>query len=108
MKLNVKYEYYHINSLLDPVFDKKIESSEAFLYTNYFGLKQDTVLYLSRFYPNLIVDNAQAFFAKPIEGVDTFYSAVNFLEFQMALICTQLRYWILISRFIILLIILTT
>ena len=27
MKLNVKYEYYHINSLLDPVFDKKIESS---------------------------------------------------------------------------------
>ena len=78
MKLNVKYEYYHINSLLDPVFDKKIESSEAFLYTNYFGLKQDTVLYLSRFYPNLIVDNAQAFFAKPIEGVDTFYSARKF------------------------------
>lgn len=50
------------------MFDKKIESSEAFLYTNYFGLKQDTVLYLSRFYPNLIVDNAQAFLQNQLKG----------------------------------------
>lgn len=75
-KLNIKYEFYCINNELDPVFNKKLGNTEAFLYTNYFGLKQSTVELLSeKIGRNLIIDNAQAFFSIPVKGIDTFYSA---------------------------------
>lgn len=74
-KLGVKYEFYHINKLLEPVALPKLETNEAFLYTNYFGLKQDCVKRLVEAYGNqLIVDNAQAFYSEPLQGIDTFYS----------------------------------
>ena len=78
-KLQVSYEFYPINHKLEPVNDYKLSGNEAFLYTNYFGLKQDTVRKLANSYgKNLIVDSSQAFYAKPIEGTDTFYSARKF------------------------------
>lgn len=78
-KLGINYEFYHINELLEPVSFPKLSRTEAFLYTNYFGLKQGCVKLLAKKYGNhLIVDNAQAFFARPIEGIDTFYSARKF------------------------------
>lgn len=78
-KLEVQYEYYHIDGNLEPLLHKRIGEFEALLYTNYFGLKQDYIELLSKQYKNLIIDNAQAFFAKPIKGVDTFYSARKFI-----------------------------
>ena len=78
-KLNIKYEFYSIDEQLDPVFKKELQADEAFLYTNYFGLKQKSVEILAKkIGNNLIIDNAQAFFAKPIDGIDTFYSARKF------------------------------
>lgn len=78
-KLNLEYEYYHINERLDPIFDfKKICEKETFVYTNYFGLKRKTVFELSKICPNLIIDNSQAFFDKPLLGIDTFYSPRKF------------------------------
>lgn len=78
-KLGINYEFYHINELLEPVSYPKLSRAEAFLYTNYFGLKQGCVKLLEKKYgDHLIVDNAQAFFAEPIEGIDTFYSARKF------------------------------
>lgn len=78
-KLGVNYEYYHINKMLYPVLLPKLQKDEAFLYTNYFGLKQDCVKRLALEYgEQLIVDNAQAFYAEPLEGIDTFYSARKF------------------------------
>lgn len=78
-KLGINYEFYHINELLEPVSYPKLSRAEAFLYTNYFGLKQGCVRFLAKKYgDHLIVDNAQAFFAEPIEGIDTFYSARKF------------------------------
>jgi hypothetical protein len=79
-KLKIDYEFYHIDKKFDPIFDyDAINKNEGFLYTNYFGLKQHKVEQLSkRVGKNLIIDNAQAFFAKPLKGVDTFYSARKF------------------------------
>ena len=78
-KLGIDYEFYHINELLEPVLLPGLKANEAFLYTNYFGLKQSCVKRLADMYGNrLIVDNAQAFYAEPLSGIDTFYSARKF------------------------------
>lgn len=78
-KLGVQYEFYSVNEKLEPIVLPDFKENEAFLYTNYYGLKQDCVLKLAgRFGNRLIVDNAQAFYAKPIQGIDTFYSARKF------------------------------
>lgn len=78
-KLSIGYKFYHINLDLEPVGMPILKEGEAFLYTNYFGLKQKCVEQLAAIYENrLIVDNAQAFFAKALIGIDTFYSARKF------------------------------
>jgi hypothetical protein len=78
-KCNVDFEFYHINLELEPIELYELKSTEAFLYTNYYGLKQDCVVRLAEKYGRqLIVDNAQAFFARPLKGIDTFYSARKF------------------------------
>lgn len=78
-KLNIGYEFYHINKQLDISEDISLEKDEAILYTNYFGLKQRYVEQLARRYgKQLIVDNTQAFFAKPVEGIDSFYTCRKF------------------------------
>ena len=78
-KCNVDFEFYHINLELEPIELCELKSTEAFLYTNYYGLKQDCVVRLAEKYgKQLIVDNAQAFFAKPLKGIDSFYSARKF------------------------------
>jgi len=78
-KCNIQYEFYTINELLEPVQEYQLSIDEAFLYTNYFGLKQETVIKLASVYQSqLIVDNTLAFYAKSIKGIDTFYSARKF------------------------------
>jgi len=77
-KLGIQYQFYTIDDKLDPILDFEVGPTECFLYTNYFGLKQDTVLALSKQFPNLIVDNSQAFFSEPLQEVDTFYSCRKF------------------------------
>ncbi len=78
-KLNLEYRYYSIDENLEPVFNYGIiNENEVFLYTNYFGMKDDSVQKLASIGINLIVDNAQSFFSKPIDGIDTFYSARKF------------------------------
>lgn len=78
-RLNIEYEFYHINEVLEPISKPSLKKDEVFLYTNYFGLKQDCVERLSIIYETqLIVDNAQAFYAPRIQGIDTFYSPRKF------------------------------
>lgn len=75
----IQYEFYHINEQLEPIEDIVLQEEEAFLYTNYFGLKQSCVERLAKVYgSHLIVDNAQAFFAPRLDGIDTFYSPRKF------------------------------
>jgi len=77
-KLNVHYRFYHIDEDLDPVIDFEIGEHDCFLYTNYFGIKTETVKRLAKEIDNLIIDNAQAFFCRPIANCDTFYSCRKF------------------------------
>ena len=78
-KLGVDYSFYHINGSLELDNPVTLKDDEALLYINYYGLKQDYVETLAKQYGNqLIVDNTQAFFARPIEGIDTFYSCRKF------------------------------
>ncbi len=79
IKHSLDYEFYHINDSFFPIFDfSKIKSNEAFVYTNYFGICDSLVEKVSKNCENLIVDNSQAFYCKPLKNVDTFYSARKF------------------------------
>lgn len=78
-KLGIEHEFYHIDENLEPCLDcSDVEDDAAFVYTNYYGLKDRCVETLAQTCPNLIVDNAQAFFAKPVPGTDSFYSPRKF------------------------------
>lgn len=72
-------EYYHIGVDFLPIFDKKISENEYLYVVNYYGqIDNDKIIELKNKYGNIIVDNVQAFFQKPIKGIDTVYSCRKF------------------------------
>jgi hypothetical protein len=78
-KLGITYEFYHIDIHFEIRDRFTLKADEALLYTNYFGLKQRYVEQLAdKTGTRLIVDNTQAFYAKPIQGIDTFYTCRKF------------------------------
>ena len=79
IKLGIPYEFYHIDIHFEIRGRFSLKADEALLYTNYFGLKQRYVEQLAeKFGSNMIVDNTQAFYAKPIQGIDSFYTCRKF------------------------------
>lgn len=78
-KLGIPYEFYHVGINLE-IRDKfTLNINEGLLYTNFFGLKQRYVEQLAeQIGTRLIVDNTQAFYAKRVEGIDTFYTCRKF------------------------------
>ena len=78
IKADVPYIEYSINKDFLPVINDDIYSGDAILYTNYFGLFDENVKQVSGIYPNVIIDNSQSFFSKPLPNVPTFYSARKF------------------------------
>ena len=70
--------FYHIDKNLDPIFNDRLKKDEALLFVNYFGLKQRAAELLTKKHKNLIIDNAQAFYCRPLPGKDTFYSPRKF------------------------------
>jgi hypothetical protein len=78
-KLGVSYEFYHIDINFEISDMFTLKAGEALLYVNYYGLKQSYVEQLAeKIGKRLIVDNTQSFFAKPIIGIDTFYTCRKF------------------------------
>jgi len=78
-KLGIPYEFYHIDVHFEIRDRFTLKEGEALLYTNYFGLKQRYVEQLAETIGSrLIVDNTQAFYAKPIPGIDIFYTCRKF------------------------------
>lgn len=78
-KLKIPFEFYTINEQLEPIFDFSVlKNEDGFLYTNYFGLKDNFIKQLSFLCKQLIVDNAQAFYSKPYHNEPTIYSARKF------------------------------
>lgn len=77
-KLGLKYQFYRINESLEPIFDfASLGNGAAFLYTNYFGIKDRYIDHLPS-QSNIIIDNSQAFFTFPRADFDTFYSPRKF------------------------------
>lgn len=78
-KLDIPFEFYHIGINFEIRDRFTLKADEALLYVNYYGLKQRYVEQLAeKTGERLIVDNTQAFYAKPIEGIDTFYTCRKF------------------------------
>ena len=78
-KLGIPYEFYHIDIHFEIRDRFTLKADEALLYTNYFGLKQRYVEQLAeKIGSRLIVDNTQAFYARPIQRIDTFYTCRKF------------------------------
>ena len=74
-----RYEYYFIGADFLPIFEKSLQTDEYLYVVNYYGqLSNQTVEMLRRKYGNIIFDNVQAFFQKPVDGVDTIYSCRKF------------------------------
>ena len=79
-KLHISYTYYRINQQFEIVDGIQPKKSEYIIANNYFGIKDAYIQQLAeRFGDHLIVDCAQAFFAKPIPGIKAFYSTRKYL-----------------------------
>ncbi len=78
-KLQLSYSFYHIDEQLHIADTISLEEKDYLLYTNYFGLMDGYIRSLVKEYGNrLIVDNAQAWFAKPQKEVSSIYSPRKF------------------------------
>lgn len=73
----IQIKYYHINDKFMPV--QSFKWDDFILYPNYFGICTNNVRQLTKKYPNLIVDNSHAFFAKPM-GLASFSSLRKFFQ----------------------------
>jgi len=75
--IEISYAYINENLKLEP--PPKVEDDTAILVVNYFGLlsKGDLEAYTGK-YKNVIIDNSQAFFKRPINLAYTVYSPRKF------------------------------
>ena len=75
----VTIKYYHIDQNFHPI-DLFPEKNDAVLIVNYFGVMSvKRIQTLAKQFANVIIDNSQAFFSKPIEGCMNVYSARKFV-----------------------------
>ncbi|OQB14360.1 MAG: hypothetical protein BWY15_01217 [Firmicutes bacterium ADurb.Bin193] len=74
----IKIKYYHIDSGFNPI-DLEVGDDEAVLLVNYYGIMSGARMgELAAGYKNVIIDNSQAFFAKPIDNCMNVYSPRKF------------------------------
>ncbi|NFE95397.1 DegT/DnrJ/EryC1/StrS aminotransferase family protein [Clostridium botulinum] len=74
-KVNVSYETYNIDVNFIPIFEKELSENEIIYIVNYYGqIPLDKINNIKKKYNNVIIDNSQAFFVEPIEGIDTLYT----------------------------------
>jgi hypothetical protein len=76
-KLNIEFEYYHIDENFDPLIKKKSTDS-VILYTNFFGICGSQIKTIIQNFKNIIIDNCQSFYSKSLDQIDTFYSCRKF------------------------------
>lgn len=78
-RLGVEPVFYPVNKDLEPQALPALKAGDALICNNYFGLKQACIGRLAQHYGSqLIVDNAQAFYAAPLPGIDAVYSPRKF------------------------------
>lgn len=74
-----KIKFYHIDENFMPV--ETFRKKDYVLYINYYGLCDRNCEELEKIYPNLIVDNTQAFYS-PKRGLASFNSLRKFFKVQ--------------------------
>lgn len=75
----VRVKQYHINSNFLPIINRVIRKDEYVYIVNYYGILTNKVLFrLKKQYKNIIVDNVQSFFTKPLINIPTIYSCRKF------------------------------
>ncbi|WP_167956015.1 hypothetical protein [Anaerosporobacter faecicola] len=75
-KYNIEIRYYNIDENFEPLINE-IPSNAIILIANYYGIRESSEKFLRK-YKNVIFDNTQAFFEKPIEGAYNIYSCRKF------------------------------
>lgn len=70
-------EFYHVDGQFRPLCTARPAADEAVYVVNYFG-QLDCEEELKARCGNLIFDNVQAFFRRPVPGIDTVYSCRKF------------------------------
>lgn len=76
----IEFEYYHIGEDFFPKVNFTLDENEWLYIVNYYGqIDNRTVMQYKERFGNVILDNAQAYFQPPIEGVDTIYTSRKFL-----------------------------
>ena len=79
-KLHIPWVYYHINTHFEIDDDIDPKEGEYIIANNYYGIKDTYIQQLAEKYgEHLIVDCAQAFFAKPLLGIKSFYSTRKYV-----------------------------
>lgn len=74
-KYDVEVKYYHINYEFRPLFEQTLCEGEFLYIVNLFGqINNKEIIEWKQRYPNLIIDNAQAYFQMPIGNLDTIYT----------------------------------
>lgn len=76
-RLNYKYNFYNLTEDLLPDL-KPIKKDEVLLYINYFGVMNKMINRILNEYKNVIIDNSQAFYSKPVDSLGSFYSPRKF------------------------------
>ena len=81
---DIETAMYHIDGAMQPVWTELPQGNamrpDEYLYlVNYFGQTAPAqAAELKKSFPNLILDNVQAFFQRPVPGMDTVYSCRKF------------------------------
>lgn len=76
---HISYERYNMDAQFHPVFEKELKPGEYFYLVNYYGqLSNEEIIFWKQKCDRLIVDHVQAFFQKPLDGIDTIYSCRKF------------------------------
>lgn len=71
--------YYAINENLTPKISFSDIGNDYFYLVNYYGQVSNAYIHdIKLRLPNLIVDNAQAFFQEPVKNIDTIYTCRKF------------------------------
>ena len=74
-KHGINFEYYCIGKDFLPIFEEKLKEDEYLYIVNYYGqITNDEIRKFKEEYKNIILDNTQSFFQKPVLNIDTIYS----------------------------------
>ena len=78
-RFGYKYEYYRIAADFSPILNKELKKQEFLYIVNYFGqLSKEKILSIKDKHKQIIIDNTQAFFQRPLTSIDTIYSCRKF------------------------------